>query len=115
MRFILFKSLNGVQYYGRIPECPVPADDTVDVFYLEESDLTFLMGELEEPVNKLCGTLLGIGDVDFFDASQSKLLAGWLEEREKEHLSGRQRLVYGTLLKYSREAERLGTGVVVEL
>lgn len=113
--FELFLSLIAVEYYGRVPN-PKDGDlSQVEIFHLEENDWPLLNEDFVDSVNDLCGTLLDLGDVDFFDVEQCERLSTWLENQLfNEQVQGRLRELYTKLNGYAKRAAELGTGVVVE-
>lgn len=115
MTFELFHTLDGMGWYGHIPQAINAPAGSTEVYQLEDSDFGLLNRDFIDPVNDLCDTLLDDGDVDFFDAKKCALLIEWLEDRLKKPCPNRLREVYLRLLDYAKRAVELGTGVVVEL
>lgn len=114
--FTLFHDFEGVNYYGRIPEPPLELTPQVEHYSMEPSDEKLLNKDFIAPVDELCGALLDIGDVDFLNARQCRLLAAWLKTRlTQDSLNPRLRTIYTILLDYAQRAIEYGTGVVIEL
>ena len=114
MKFELAINLDGVTFYGNVPDffhCP---RNHSELFLLEDSDWPLLSADFVDPVNKLCGTLLDNGDVDYLDAEQCKLLDKWLSDRLSRNCNARLRFLYEKLQSFVVRAIELGTGVVVE-
>lgn len=81
-----------------------------------DSDIDLLNKDFIDPVDRLCGALLGIGDVDFFNVSQCRLLASWLRARlAQKPLEPRLETIYTALLDYANRAIQYRTGIVIEL
>lgn len=114
--FALIKSFDGLDYYGNVPELPQPPDSRVEVFTFSDGDRDLLTWDLAPAANRLCDTTLDLGDVDFLDAKNSKLLLDWLNKRQVGVSKGtRLQELYQILSEYLKEAIRLNTGVVIEL
>ncbi len=114
MRFELALDLNGIAYYGRVPQF-FDHPGQCETFVLEEADWPLLSADFVDSANELCGTLLDNGDVDYFDACQCELLADWLSTRLDEGCNGRLRFLYEKLQGFAERAISLKTGIVVEL
>lgn len=115
MHFELFLTLEGLCWYGNIPLSSGVPKRVSEKYQIEPSDVRLLDQDFVDPINDLCGTLLDDGDVDFFDANQCELLAGWLEERIGRLSDCRLAELYRILLEYANQAVSLGTGMVIEL
>ena len=116
MRFTLIKSLSEiVDYYDDIPEIGSAPSSAYENYKWDLADQSLLAEDFMDPINDLCGTVLDIYDVDYFDTEQSRMLKSWLEERLKQPCDERLRELYTVLLDYATRAVELGTGVVVEL
>lgn len=114
--FTLFHDFDGVSYYGDIPEPPLELTPQVEHYSMELSDEDLLNKDFIDPVDQLCGALLDIGDVDFLNARQCRMLAAWLETRlTQKPLHPRLRAIYTALLDYAHRAITYDTGIVIEL
>lgn len=114
MMFALFHNLDNVGHCGYIPDVPLHSNERVEI-YSFDLDLWLLIDkDFIDPVNNLCGTLLDNGDIDFFDARQCRLLAGWLEARLEQPIDSRLADLYRKLADFARRAIEYGTGVVIE-
>lgn len=115
MSFYLVKSLDHAGYYGNVPE-PLPGhEDAFEEWRLEQGDLAILNEGFADEVNVACGSLLDLGDADYFDVEQCEKLRLWLVQRLDRGCDGRLEALYLRLLEYAERARELGTGVVVEL
>lgn len=83
MRLKLFLTLKGVQYYGYIPfiKDGETTAHRIENFELSSKDEDLLDEDFVIPINDLCGSLIGPGDIDYLNAKQCKLMLKWLEER----------------------------------
>ena len=115
MAFELVKSLEGVSFYGNIPESFGAPEGSFEKYRIEESDVLLLNEDFVDSVNDACGTLLDYGDIDFFDAEKCKALKNWLVARLNRDCEDRLAELYGKLLDYAEQAIDLDTGIVVEL
>lgn len=113
--FELIKDPTGLPYYGNMPDTPVEPDDSYELYKIDWDDARALDEDFADPINDLCDSLIGLYDVDYFDAKQCLKLRAWLVERLKRPCTGRLRELYTVLLDYANRAIELGTGVVVEL
>lgn len=104
-----------IGYYGDIPELPMERDGAYEEYRIDWNDMLALTDDFADPINELCGTLLDLGDVDYFDAVQCVKLKDWLETRLKRPCTSRLRKLYTVLLEYATRAIELGTGVVVDI
>ena len=116
MMFALFHNFDNVEFWHRIPQRIGIPNSQVEIYRMTaDSDRDLLDNDLVDPVNALCGSLLGPYDVDFLDARQCRLLAAWLETRLARPISPRLAVVYRKLDDYARRAVQYDTGVVIEL
>ncbi|PJM73707.1 hypothetical protein CS006_00475 [Bifidobacterium primatium] len=116
MMAVLFHDLDNIEsYYGNIPNGPYGPKTHSEVYRMHESDRDPMDEDFTDPVNAICGSTLGYGDVDFFDARQCRLLAAWLETRLTQPIDPRLAEIYRRLDDYARRAVQYGTGVVIEL
>lgn len=115
MKFSLILDCTGLNYYGQIPEIPYPPDSRVEVHCFEDSENELLLEDFVTPINRLCGTLLDDGDLDYFDREKCLKLKTWLSDRLKKSLNAQLKNLYLKLLEFSRRAIELNTGIVVEL
>ncbi|OZG57316.1 hypothetical protein BTIS_1410 [Bifidobacterium tissieri] len=116
MMFALFHNFDNVKFWHRIPQrigCP---PSQVEIFRMTaDADRDLMDADLVDPVNNLCDALLGPYDVDFLDATQCRLLAGWIEARLTQPITPRLAEIYRKLDDYARRAIEYNTGVVIEL
>lgn len=114
MHIVLIKKLVGFSYYGNIPEIPNTEDDRFVEFPLSFDDRNLLMPFIFE-INKACGTALDFGDVEFFDSEQCRLLEEVINKSEFNCLDQRQLQLFEVIKRFSKEAQALKTGIVIEL
>lgn len=116
MEAALFHDFDNVtSYYGNIPSRPMQSDEHVELYRMRESDRDPMDEDFTDPVNRVCGTTLGYGDVDFLDPRQCRLLAAWLKTRLTQPITPRLAEIYRHLLDYAQRATQYNTGIVIEL
>lgn len=101
--------------YGDIPDIKDDECGAYELFELDDGDWSFLETEFVDAAYSVCHALLDYGDVDYLDAGQCALLQDWLDSRLDDSLEPRLRALYSKLSDYARQAQILGTGVVIEL
>ena len=119
----LVLTLDGIdQYYGDIPEIyghPNNYEEYVAIdedYKNDENDLDWYLDEhFAIPVNELCDSLLGYGDVDYLDADKCKKLIPWLEESIKKESNGKVIDTYNKLKEFAKRAIDLNTGIIIEM
>ena len=104
MELVLVLSLEGLNYYGYIPETFQAKPGQTESFELTEGDEDLLDKDFIGPIDRLCNSLIDPGDVDYLNAEQCKLMLGWLEWR-----------LYRKLVEFANKAIELGTGIVFDL
>lgn len=114
MRIDLFKSFEGVSYYGDVPQATsVPGTQVESTRYGFDADFHAIV-DFALKVNDACDTALDISDVDFFDVQKClelvKLLDGPITI-DDDALAG----FVADLKVAAQRAIELGTGIVVEL
>lgn len=114
MHIAVIKKLVGFSYYGNIPEIPNTEDDRFEVFTLFFDDRDLLMPFVFD-INDACKTVLDYGDVDFFDSEQCRLLEEFINTINSNCLNQRQLKLFEVIKNYSKEAQTLKTGIVIEL
>lgn len=116
MQAVLFHDFNKVpSYYGNVPNGPYDPMHHVELYRMRESDRDPMDEDFTDPVNEVCGTTLGYGDVDFLNPTQCRLLTGWLEARLTRPITPRLATIYRHLLDYAQRAIQYNTGIVIEL
>lgn len=103
MELVLVLSLEGLNYYGYIPETFQAKPGQTESFELTEGDEDLLDKDFIGPIDRLCNSLIDPGDVDYLNAEQCKLMLGWLET------------IYRKLVEFANKAIELGTGIVFDL
>lgn len=114
MHIVLIKKLVGFSYYGNIPEIPNTEDDRFEVFPLTFDDRDLIMSFVFD-INNVCKTSLDYGDVEFFDNEQCRLLEEVINKSEFNSLNKRQLQLFEVIKRFSKEAQALKTGIVIEL
>ncbi len=117
MEIILILTLDGIdKYYGNIPEIGEhPGKYELTSFDVKESDELYLDEHFASPVNKICNSLLGYGDVDYLDANKCQLLNSWLKKNITEENNPLLIEIYNKLLELSARAVTLNTGIIIEM
>ncbi len=114
MRIDLFKSLEGVSYYGDIPEVHGLPESQVDSScYCFDVELEELQ-RFADQVDEACGALIDVFDEDYFDAEKCKKLVGLLDAL---NCTGNESMdaFIADLRRCAQQAIKLGTGIVLEL
>lgn len=120
MWFVLFKTLEGIPYYGGEPDVPELLPDP----RVEKYDFDFgtnlatwrhFKDDFVIPVNGSCGSLLDLGDYDYFDIEKCAKLRSWLEKRLAADVPDSFKPAYEKLLDYASQAIALKTGVLVQV
>lgn len=114
MAIQLFLNLNGLKYYGDIPEKPENPSGRVEEYALSSDDIKLFMKDIGS-LDAACNALLDLGDVDYFNAEKCGKLSEWIKERLEQPVSARYREILETLMSYCERAIELNTGVVIEL
>ena len=118
MTIQLVLTLNGVdKYYGDIPEISLYPDKFEEYQCGDsEKELDWYLDEhFAMPVNKLCNSLLGYGDVDYLDANKCIKLISWLEENINKESQAKVIDIYKKLLEFAKRAVELKTGIIIEM
>ncbi len=115
MELILILSLEGLDYYGYIPETFQAKPGQIESFELTEEDEDLLDEDFINPIDRLCNSLIDPGDVDYLNAEQCKLMLGWLEQRLREPVNPRLETIYRKLVEFANKSIELNTGIVFDL
>lgn len=115
MELVLVLSLEGLNYYGYIPETFQAKPGQTESFELTEGDEDLLDKDFIGPIDRLCNSLIDPGDVDYLNAEQCKLMLGWFEWRLTEPINPRLEMIYRKLVEFANKAIELGTGIVFDL
>ncbi len=110
----LFLHLDGLKYYGDIPEKPENFDGIVEEYPLSVSDIKMLLNDVDS-IDTACDVLLDYGDVDYFNCEKCAKLKEWIDCRLKSTLEPRYREILDVLKEYCSRAIEYNTGVVIEL
>lgn len=115
MTFELVLSTAGVGYYGYIPFPTPQSKKNFEKYYLEEGDGDLLDEDFVDSIDAVCNALVDVGDVDYLNAEQCKILREWIADRLTRSCADRLKVLYAKLDEYAARAIELGTGVVIEL
>ena len=110
----LFLTLEGLNYYGDIPEVPSDRTDCMEEISLNNDDIELFCKDIDS-LNSACNSTLDKGDVDFFDVQKCMHLRRWIAQRMTLPLSVRYETILIKLDEYCQRAIELKTGVVIEL
>lgn len=105
-------------FYGSIPEtagAPVGSYERYQLDFDSFDYFDIIDEDFIQPVDNICHSLLDIGDVEYLDIGQCKLLVPWLEKRLERPCPHPLDAFYPKLLEFARRAIELGTGVVIDL
>ena len=116
----LILTLEGIdKYYGDIPEVFGHPNNYEEYTAIDEDDENELDWYLDEhfaiPVNELCNSLLGYGDVDYLDAKKCKKIIQWLKENVKRESNAKVKDIYNKLHEFAKRAVDLNTGIIIEM
>lgn len=114
MSIQLFLRLDGLDYYGDIPEKPDDSNGIVDEYALSSNDIKMILNDIDS-IDDACDVLLDNGDVDFFNCEKCAKLKEWIDNRLKIAMEPRYRKILEVLKDYCIRAIELNTGVVIEL
>lgn len=114
MSIQLFLRLDGLDYYGDIPEEPEDSNGIVEEYPLSSGDIKMILNDIDS-IDDACNALLDYGDVDFFNCEKCAKLKEWIDERLKKTMEPRYRELLNVLNDYCTRAIELNTGVVIEL
>lgn len=115
MKLVLVLSLEGLDYYGYIPETFQAKPGQTESFELTEGDEDLLDKDFIDPIDRLCNSLIDPGDVDYLNAEQCKLMLGWLKQRLTKPIEPRLETIYRKLVEFANKAIELNTGIVFDL
>lgn len=114
MSIQLFLSLDGLDYYGDIPEIPEDYNGIVEEYPLSSEDIKMLLCDIDS-IDTACDVLLDFGDADFFNREKCEKLNEWIDNRLKNTIAPRYRETLEVLKDCCNQAIELNTGVVIEL
>ncbi len=118
MYFFLVPNHDDLEWDAIGPVCEIPyGSDQVDGYYpLKNGWDDAELFELDiDDIDRICGALLDIGDVAFFNSEQCVKLEAWIEERLDQSILPRYRELLEVLRDYCQRAVKLGTGVYIDL
>lgn len=118
MWFVLFKTLEGVPYYGDEPDVPEPLPDPrVEIYNFDigKEYLGYFKQDFINPVDERLNALMDYTDVDYLNTEKCIKLEFWLKERLTRDLPEALNPIYEKLLEYASHAVELKTGVIVQL
>jgi len=114
MSIQLFLSLDGLDYFGDIPEIPENPVGIVEEYPLSSEDIKMILNDVDS-IDVACNALLDYGDADFFNCKKCEKLQDWIDDRLKSAISPRYREILGVLKDYCTRAVEYNTGMVIEL
>ncbi|WP_288801157.1 hypothetical protein [uncultured Fibrobacter sp.] len=116
MWLILFKTLEGVPYYGDRPDAIDNGDARIETydFSIGQEYEDLLEEDFINPMYNLCGSLVDIDESDFFDVEKCAMLVNWLENRFRQEVHPVLKPVYEKILEYAQKAIEYGTGIIIQ-
>ena len=116
MKFELIRSLQNLEWYGKIPCLPINYNSTEGKRFVgEETDSWLMLEDFVSAIDVICPNDLDYGDVDYFDKEMCQLMQSWLNERTNNPMPEQFKLLYRILEEYAKEEIYMGTGVVIGL
>ena len=117
MGFILIKTLKGVKIneYNQ-PDFDLRRKDLIDVYNFSWDDAYSMAKDMVWDYNMTDGLklYLNIGELEYFNAENCKILKPRIEERLKKPITPRLKEMYTVLLDYISRAIEYNTGVWIE-
>lgn len=115
MYFALFLNLEGLNYYGHIPEIPKTTEKVI-LYELKNGwdDADLFADDLDE-IDDRCNALIDCGDVDYLNSAQCALLEAWIEERLRKQITPRYQELLEVLMSFCHRAVELNTGLLIDL
>lgn len=118
MDFILIKTLKGVKIneYNQ-PDFDLRRKDLIDVYHFSCDDADNMAKDMIWDYNMTDGLrlYLNIGELEYFNAENCKILKPRIEERLKKPIDPRLKELYTVLLDYISRAIEYNTGVWIDL
>lgn len=118
MWLVLFKTLEGIPYYGDEPDVPkILPDPRVEMynFNIDEKHYESFEEDFVEPVDKLCDALLDFSEADYLGTRKCAKLREWLEERLVRDVPEFLKPIYEKMFEFTSKAIEYDTGIIIQL
>lgn len=115
MKVYLAKDITNLPLYGDVPDLTQGDTTVVDSFDISDKEESYIDSQFVDQTNAVCDAALDLGDYQYYNASQCRLLLGWLEgELENKDKT----TLYDFFIKlkdYLQYAVDNNTGIAIEL
>ena len=114
MKVYLAKYLLNFPMYGNVPDLS-QNKESVDSFEITEEEGDLIDALFIDPTNELCNAALDLGDYQYYDISQCKLLLEWITKVRNEDCMTSLQSFLNRLESYLQYAVTNNTGIAIEL
>lgn len=115
MKVYLAKDITNLPMYGSVPDLTQDDSIVVDSFDISDEEGRYIDAHFVDQTNAICDAALDLGDYQYYDAAQCKLLLGWLEGELMDEDKPALYTFYIKLRDYLQYAIDNNTGIAIEL
>lgn len=115
MKVYLAKDITNLPMYGSVPDLTQGDSIVVDSFDISDEEGRYIDAHFVDQTNAICDAALDLGDYQYYDAAQCKLLIGWLEGELMDEDKPVLYTFYIKLRDYLQYAIDNNTGMAIEL
>lgn len=115
MKVYLAKDITNLPIYGSVPDLTQGDTTVVDSFDISNEEGRDIDAQFVDQTNAVCDAALDLGDYQYYDAAQCKLLLGWLEGELMDEDKSALYNFYTKLKDYLLYAIDNNTGIAIEL
>lgn len=115
MKVYLAKDITDLPLYGDVPDLTQGDPAVVDSFDISDEEGRYIDAQFVDQTNAVCDTALDLGDYQYYDAAQCKLLLGWLEGKLADDDKSALYDFFIRLKDYLQYAIDNNTGIAIEL
>ena len=115
MKVYLAKDITNLPMYGSVPDLTQGDSIVADSFDISDEEGHYIDAHFVDQTNAICDAALDLGDYQYYDAAQCKLLLGWLEGELMDEDKPALYTFYIKLRDYLQYAIDNNTGMAIEL
>lgn len=115
MKVYLAKKNTDYPVFGSVPDLTQCETFDADSFEISDEECDLLDQHFIDKTNELCGTALDIGDYQYYNTDQCKLLKTWIENELHHKTEPLLNYLYSRLKCYLDYAISNSTGIAIEL
>ena len=115
MKVYLAKTQYNFPLFGSVPDLTQSDSTVVDSFDISDEEYILIDQSFVDKTNELCNAALDIGDYQYYDEKQCRVMQQWIEKERLKESDCVLKNFYSRLYGYLEYAVANATGIAIEL